>query len=146
MPPLCPSPHCITPGEVHAPRVSHCPCRPAQWLFLKPMHPEGSLDHNYYGPMPAACMAPRIVTICAIYKKGIFLVILCCRITQPLAHYPGPKIDPLDTLGVWAKFRGRPFPGCGCAVLHTRTHKAGSFVARGSNNQKASKTVVVNAC
>ena len=44
-----------------------------------------------------------------------------------------PKIDPLGTLGAWAKFHGRPFPGSGCAVLRTRTHKTGSFLARGSN-------------
>ena len=53
-------------------RVNHCPYRPARWLFLKLMHPGGSLDHNYYGPMPATCMAARIVTICAIYQKRIF--------------------------------------------------------------------------
>ena len=32
------------------------------------MHPGGSLNHDYYGPMPATCMAARIVTLCAIYR------------------------------------------------------------------------------
>jgi hypothetical protein len=43
----------------------------------------------------------------------------------------------LDTLGAWAKFHGRPFPGSGCVVLRTRTHNRGSFLARGSRKWAA---------
>ena len=48
------------------------PLQTCLMAFLKLMHPGGSLDHNYYGPMPATCMAARIVTICAIYQKRNF--------------------------------------------------------------------------
>ena len=98
-------------------------------FFLKPMHPGGSLDH-YYGPMPATCMAARIVTICYIPKREFLLVTLCCKTALPLAYY---SRGPLGSLGAWAKFYGCHFPGSGCAVLRTCTHKSRSFVARGSN-------------
>ena len=104
-------------SKPHAPRENHCAYRPARWLFLKPMHPGGSLDHNYYSPMPATRMAACIVTICAIYQKMNLLVTLCCKTTQPLAHYPRPFRHPwglgqvswLSLPGKWVRSTAHPY-------------------------------------
>ena len=113
-------------------RVNHCPCRPARWLILGSMHPGGSLDYNYYGPMPAACMAARIITICAIYqKKHFFTYTLWCGTARALAHYPRAQNWPCRRPWGLAKFHGRSPPGSGCAVPRTCTHKFPGFVARG---------------
>ena len=49
-------------------------------------------------------------------KKGIFyLSHFATRLPGLWRTAPGPKIDPLGTLGAWAKFHGRPFLGSGCA-------------------------------